>query len=49
MYFYNKKGTLNSKLIACFKSPHDSGGYVVVEFFLGLSLFFFVFENNSVR
>ena len=40
MYFYNSKGTLDSKLIAYFKSPHDSGGYVVVEFFLGVSFFF---------
>ena len=40
MYFYNNKRTLDSKLIACFKSPHDSGGYVVIEFFFGLSFVF---------
>ena len=40
MYFYNNKRTLDSKLIACFKAPHDSGGYVVIEFFFGLSFVF---------
>ena len=49
MYFCNNKGTLYSKLIACFMSPHGSCGYVVVQFFLGLSFLGIILYDNEVK